>query len=246
MEIKAFLKNNAPIICTTTAVTATTAAVIFSARGHLRARDIVSEYEHDNDVTLTFTEDVKMTWKYYAPAAVSYVLAVASVVMLNKAYTSHISAIVSAAAVSERILKEYVSKVEEKLDPETIQEVKDEVAQKHLDEDRPTNKEVIFLGDDDCLFRDGFSGRYFMSSKNHIQDCINHMNRSINHNGYASLTDFYEYVGLEPTDSSDHLGWSSDGDLMHADFGSAMTVEGKPCIEYSFRPAPSTGFSIWL
>ena len=84
-----------------------------------------------------------------------------------------------------------------------------------------------------------------MSSKNHIQDCINHLNRAINHNGYASLTDFYEYIGLEPTDSSDYLGWGSDGDLMHADFGSAMTVEGKPCIEYSFRPAPTTGHNVW-
>lgn len=245
MQIKAFVKNNAPVICTATAVTATTAAVVLSARGHLKARDIVASENLDRDEPLTRVEDIKLTWKYYAPAAASYIIAVASVVFLNKAYTSHISAIVSAAAVSERLLTEYVSKVEERLDKDTIQEVRDEMAQEHLDEDKPVNREVIFLGDDECLFRDGFSGRYFMSSKNHIQDCINHMNRAINHNGYASLTDFYEYIGLEPTDSSDYLGWGSDGDLMHADFGSAMTVEGKPCIEYSFRPAPTTGHNVW-
>lgn len=246
MQIKAFVKNNAPAICTATAVTATTAAVVLSARGHLMARDVIEEENLNREEPLTLKEEVKLTWKHYAPAAVSYVIAVASIVCLNKAYTSHISAIVSAAAVSERLLSEYVTKVEERLDKDTLQEVRNEMAQTHLEEDKPANKEVIFLGDDECLFRDGFSGRYFMSSKNHIQDCINHMNRAINHNGSASLSDFYDYVGLEPTDSSDYLGWGSDGDLMHADFGSAMTVEGKPCIEYSFRPTPTTGHNVWF
>src|SRR5699024_11545911 len=102
MQIKAFVKNNAPVICTATAVTATTAAVVFSARGHLKARDIVASENLDRDEPLTRVEDIKLTWKYYAPAAASDIIAVASVVFLNKAYTSHISAIVSAAAVSER------------------------------------------------------------------------------------------------------------------------------------------------
>src|SRR5699024_8135987 len=156
---------------------------VFSARGHLKARDIVASENLDRDEPLTRVEDFKLTWKYYAQAAASYIIAVASVVVLNKAYRSHISAIVYGDAVSECHLIEYVSKVEERLDKNTIQEVRDEMAQKHLDEDKPANREVIFLGDDECLFRDGFSGRYFMSSKNHIQDCINHMNRAINHNG---------------------------------------------------------------
>src|SRR5699024_6000864 len=142
----------------------------------------------------------------------SYIIAVASVVVLNKAYTSHISAIVSAAAVSERLLTEYVSKVEERLDKDTIQEVRDEMAQEHLDEDKPANREVIFLGDDECIFRDGFSGRYVMSSKTHMQECTTHLTREINHNGHAPLSDFYEFMVLEPTDSSDNLGWGPDGD----------------------------------
>lgn len=244
MEIKAFLRKNAPTICTVAAVSGTTAAMVFAARGHTRARRIIDEHVIETGEVPTFTEDVKMTWKHYVPAAASYVLAFSSILLLNKAYVTHISAVVSAAAVSERILTEYVNKIEERLDSETLQEVRDEVAQDHIDRNPPT-KEVIFDGDDSIIVRDGFSGRYFRSSRNEVQYAVNSTNNLMNMQSYASLTDFYEQVGLDQTDESDYMGWSVSDGLFGVEFGTAITPEGRPCLEYSFRPAPKSGYHLW-
>lgn len=241
MEIQSFLKNNAPAICSVTAITAMTAATVFSARGHVRAKEVLAEIDED----LTRVEQVKATWVHYVPAAVSYAIAVASVIGINKSYSNHIAALVSAAALSDTILSEYISKVEEHLDSETLEKVKDEIAQDHVDTEAPANKEVIFLDDDETFFRDGYSGRYFKSSRNHLLTSINHLNREINEVGYASLSEFYDLVGLEPTTESDYLGWSNKDDLVAIGFGSAIMPNGVACIEYTFRSRPSTGYNLW-
>lgn len=246
MEIPAFVKNNAPAICTASAITAMTTATIFAARGHLRAQEVLNEIEVSEEAEpLTKVEMFKLTWKHYIPAAVSYAVAVASVIGINRSYTHQITAIVSAAALSEGVLMEYINKVEEHLDSDKIQDIKDEIAQSHVDEDGPLNKEILFLDDDETFFRDGYSGRYFKSSKTNVLNALNYLNRDINENGHASLTDFYDLVGLEATTESDYLGWSSQDDLVGVSFGSAIMPNGVACVEYTFRSSPSTGYNLW-
>lgn len=245
MDIKKAIQNNGPALCSATAIVATTTSLVLTAKGTIKAYEILEENKADGGKDPEPVEVAKLIWKEYIPAAVTFSIAVIAVIGINKSYNRQIAGVVSAAAVSEQLMREYLTRVEDRLTSDDLQEIRDEMAQEHVTNETPKNSEVIFVGDGDALFRDGISGRYFMSTKNEVEANINEFNRLINSQGYATLTDLYELLGLEQTNISDDLGWSAERGLLNVHFGAAMTADGRPCLELSFRDEPYAGYNVW-
>ena len=61
--------------------------------------------------------------------------------------------------------------------------------------------------------------------------------------GYASLNDFYDEIGLEPTSQGDDLGWNLD-ELMDVSFGAGLTKDDKPCIVLNYSVAPKYNYAL--
>lgn len=245
MDLKKAISDNGPALCSATAVAAMSATVVFTAKGTVKAHAILEEHRIETGSKPEAVDVAKLVWKEYIPAAVTFSIAILAVVGINKSYNRQLVGVVSAAAVSEQLMREYVSRVEDRLTSDDLQEIRDDLAQEHVDEESPKNSEVVFVGDGDALFRDGISGRYFMSTKNEVESSVNKLNRLINSHGYATLTDLYELLGLEQTNISDDLGWNGDRGLVNVNFGAAMTSDGRPCLELSFRDEPHPGYNIW-
>ena len=233
MDLKKAIQDNGPALCSAAAVTAMSASVAFTVKGTIKAHEILEEHRLTTGEDPEPLDAAKLVWKQYIPTIATFAVAIIAVVGINKSYNRQIAGVVSAAAVSEQLMREYVSRVENRLSSDELQEIRDEMAQEHVDQQSPKANEVVFVGDGDALFRDGISGRYFMSTKNDVDSNVNELNRIINNQGYATLTDMYELLGLEPTNISDDLGWSGDRGLVNVNYGAAMTSDGRPCLELS-------------
>ena len=81
------------------------------------------------------------------------------------------------------------------------------------------------------LFYDDFSGRIFESTIEKVQEAEYNLNRDLSMQGYATLNQFYDYLGLVPIDGGDDLGWSSGMNFDYywqewIDFGHHKTTMG--------------------
>jgi hypothetical protein len=55
------------------------------------------------------------------------------------------------------------------------------------------------------------------------------------------LSDFYEKIGLEPTEESPYVGWSLD-ELLEVKFVPELTSGYKPVLGIRFNPTPERAF----
>lgn len=68
------------------------------------------------------------------------------------------------------------------------------------------------------LFYDVFSDRYFESKTSKVLQAQYAINRNLILRGYATLSEFYNFLGIEPTEESELLGWVCCGDYYWIDF----------------------------
>lgn len=148
----------------------------------------------------------------------------------------------AAFVLSERTFEEYKSKVVEKLGARKEQNVRDEIAQDRVLQNPPPPTIVIATGKVLCY--DGFAGRYFESDMESLKKAQNDINRQIMYDGFASLSDFYDLLGLRHTDLSDDVGWNSETQEVSLKFSSVLTEDNRPCLAFTFEVHPFRGHSL--
>lgn len=239
--------DNSPAILTALGVTGTLTAVFLTGKATFKAADIIAlENEHilqnpgtvnTNYEALSAKEKTNLVWKLYVPAAGTAAMAVACIIAANHVGTRRAAAIASAYTLSEKAFVEYKGKVLEKLGEKKEQTVRDEIAQDRVNKNPPA-KSTLFVTEDGlvpCL--DTHSGRYFKSTRQRIDQAVLDTNFQILHEDYASVSDFWERIGLAKTASSDEIGWNTNGRL-DIEYATAMTDDGKPCLTVGFRSVP--------
>jgi len=68
--------------------------------------------------------------------------------------------------------------------------------------------EDIVVMDGEELFYDEYSGRYFKSTSEVVKTAEYELNRNFTTRGYCELNEFYELLGIEPTDYGHVIGWN--------------------------------------
>jgi hypothetical protein len=101
---------------------------------------------------------------------------------------------------------------------------------------------VIIAGSGDVLCFDMTTGRYFVSTVEKIRQAENKVNFDIISHMYASLSSFYDEIGLPPTTYSDSVGWNSDN-RVEVQFSTVMSPDGRPCIAIDFVGPPTAEYS---
>lgn len=141
-----------------------------------------------------------------------------------------------AYTISERAYEEYRTKVVKHIGSNKEEKIRDEIAQDRVDR-KPVSKEVIIAGSGNVLCFDSYSGRYFNSTMETLKGAQNDTNYQVLNQGYASLSDFYERVGLPATDASEEVGWTQDKTL-ELEFSTTLSEDGRPCLSFAFFVAP--------
>jgi len=186
---------------------------------------------------------VEKAWKMYLPAVITGGVTVTCIIFSNRIGSRRAAAVAAAYSLTERAFEEYRDKVIEKLGDRKEQAIRDEIVQDRMDRHPPVQSQVIVTGTGDVLCTDAYSGRYFNSSIESIKQAQNNTNYQILHDGYASLTDFYGRIGLDPTQVSDDVGWNSDR-MLEIFFSAALTPnDQKPCVSIEFNVVPFRNYT---
>lgn len=234
-----FTVDNSPAILTAVGVVGAVTTAYLSGRAAFEAANLIALREGSEEIVLEPKEKVEMVWQLFIPAAGSGVMTVVAIIAANRIGTRRAAAMASAYMISEKAFETYRDKVVEKIGKNKEREIRDGVAQ-DLVCDHPVSTNEVVIIDGDVLFMDAYSGRYFRSDMEKVKSAQNAINYMINHDFYASLQDFYNYIGLPSTTESNEVGWNSDR-LMEIEFSTAL-ANSQPCIVITFSVIPTRGY----
>lgn len=241
---------NSPLLLTAAGVLGVVGTAVATHKAAVKSRDtlLMADAElvrmaalkgEDEAPVFSNMEIVKLVWTNYIPPVLIGSATIAAIVMSNRISVKRAAAMSAAYTLSAKASAEYREKIMEKLGIKEEQKVQDELAQERVNKNPPN--EVIVVAGGKVLCRDAFSGQYFRTTADALRKAENDLNFKINHNQSASLTDFYNLLGLEPTDISDNIGWNFD-QLMKLEISAVVADDKEPCLEFRFLPHPLPDF----
>lgn len=242
-----FVTDNSPGILTGLGVAgAVTTAVLAGRAGYLAGMDASTQYheavQEGEDLPEHLLEPkhlVKTYWKGFIPAGAVGATTIASIIMANQIGSRRTAAITAAFKLSEQLSEEYKDKVTKTLGLQKEEKMRSELAAEKMEKDPPPAGMLIISGSD-VLFLDELSGRYFHSQVETVKKAVNDINYKVNNYFHASVTDFYELIGLEGTKFSDSIGWNTD-ELLDVQFTATM-YQDKPAIMLGYNHGPILGY----
>ena len=245
--------DNSPALLTALAVTGTVFTAVLTNKAAFRAARIIEVEQTilDSIVTpatnyghvthqLTLREKADLTWKLYVPPAATGAATIACIIGAHQVGSRRTAALAAAYSLSEKAYAEYKAKIVEKLGEKKEQGLRDEISQDRVNRNPVEEREVIILSGDQLCY-DSYSGRYFQSNMEAVKKAQNDLNYRIISDNYASLTDFYNLLGLESTSVSDEVGWNVDK-LLEISFTSTLATDGRPAICLDYRVEPVRGY----
>lgn len=241
-----FTIDNSPLILTAIGVAGTVTTAYLTGKATIKACQIIADEQYKRNINisaghhaekLTKKEKVNLVWKHYIPAVGMGAVTVASIVSANRIGTGRAAAMAAAYTAIEKASNEYREKVVEKLGDHKERGIRDDIAQDRVNENPMSQRTVIVTGSGDVPCFEMYTARYFESTMENLKKAMNDVNFIINKDGYASLSDFYDKIGLPHTSISDDLGWNSD-ELLDLEFTTTLNDEQKPCIAFNYRVVP--------
>lgn len=235
------VKANGPELLIGMGIAGMLSTTIFAVKATPKALELIEEEENRLNKDLNRREKIKVAWKPYLPAAISFGLSTACLIGANNINTRRSTALATACTISERALKEYSAKVVEVIGEEKEREIRDEISKDTLAK-HPLESSVIVVGKGDTLCYDTISGRYFKANMEQIKEVVNKLNYTMLQQSYISLNEFYMEMGLPTTDAGEVLGWSVDEGLLEVYFSAQIDDNGQPCLVLNYVVNPYSNF----
>lgn len=237
------VKHNAPAILTGVAVAGTLSTAYLAATAGWKASKLIDHEElrlgHPitGPIRLSTKERAKIAWPLFIPAVGVGTMTIACVLGANHLQGQRAAALAGAYSLSEKAFSEYRAKVIERTSVVKEQQVRDSIAQDQIDRNPPTHSEIHILPNSDQTCYDSMTGRYFTTTSEKLRSAENTFNKTLLDNGYASLNDFYDLIGLRGTTAGEELGWTTDR-LVELHVTTTMDDAQRPCLSLGFVHAP--------
>lgn len=242
-KVRHILAENATAILTAGGVAGTVGTAVLTGRASFKAAEVIKERELPEQKfgeELDKKAKVLLVWPLFLPPVGLGTATIASIIMANRLSAKKAAALAAAYGISEKSFQEYREKALEKLGVNKEQKVRDEVAQDRIN--KHPNSEVIVIGGGEVLCYDMLTGRYFRSSVEGIKKAESKLHSEIYHHMYASLTSFFDDIGLPPTDYTEEVGWNSNN-IPEVQFSTTLTPDDKPCIAINFNNTPRPDYT---
>jgi len=234
-----FVVDNSPGILTGFAVAGTVTTAILTGKAAYSSALVIESYRPTHADDLTTEQKVKMVWKEYIPPAVMLTTTVAAIILANQIGSRRAAAITAAFKLSEKMSEEYREKIVKTLGVKAEEKARSELAGEKAVKNPPPNS--LIIAGSEVLFFDELSGRWFTNEVEAVRKAVNDINYQVNNYYSASLSDFYEMIGLAKTVFSDEVGWNTD-DLLEVRFSATLLDSGKPAISIAYNNNPIRGF----
>lgn len=260
MKLKMFekighaLKKASPTILTCVGAVGVVVTAVLTAKATPKALEQIeadSRKNRDGDLNAaTKLEMVKSCWKHYIPAAVTGAASLACFFSANALNRRQQAALTSAYALVAGSYADYQRKLKEMYGKETHEKIMTSLAAERVDQNH-----VIYSGglvgtacldfedadEEEHLFYDSFSDRYFTSTIGKVLQAEYHLNRNFAiGGGCIGVNDFYELLGIEPMRNFSSIGWWVGDEFCWIDFNhtKAELEDGLECyiIEMVYTP----------
>lgn len=241
---KRFVNKRSPEILTGLGITGMITTTILAVRATPKAIQLIDEKKKEQwGDDLSPLEIVKIAWRPYLPAVIIGVTSTACLIGSCSVNARRNAALATAYKLSETAFSEYKEKVVETIGDKKEHSVRDKVAEERIKKNPVSKNEVVVTGNGKTLCFDPISGRYFMCSIEVIKKAENTLNKQMIHdiNGYVSLNDFYDEIGLDHTSVGNDLGWNTD-QLIDIDFSSQLNDNGEPSVVLDYMVAPNYNY----
>lgn len=243
-QAQRFAQNNSTTILTTVGVVGVATTALLTGKASFQAARVIDSVENaigtTEDASQRFKERAQLTWKLYIPAATTAAVTVACIVSANRIGSQRTAALAAAYTITDKAFVEYKNKVVKTIGENKEQRVRDDVAQDKVT-NTPVPSTIVVNESSKQLCFDSYSSRYFLSTMEELKSAQNRLNHLILSDDNASLSDFYDCVGLEHTQFSDDIGWNADK-LLELEFSACVSPEQKPAISMTYRVEPIRGF----
>src|SRR5690606_4348768 len=116
---------------------------------------------------------------------------------IHSVHSRRAATMMSLYTLTDTAFKEYKTKVVETIGEKKEEAIREEIAKDRMNDNPPTDGQVIITGGGDQLCYDMYSGRYFKSDIEKIRKAMNDLNQEALQNFYVPLNMFYSSIGLE-------------------------------------------------
>lgn len=246
---KRFWQRNASTILTTIGGIGVVATSVLSIKATPKAMQLIEEAKEEKGEELSSFEVMKVAWKPYIPAVLIGTATIACIFGANTLNKRQQVSLMSAYALLDNSYKEYKNKLKELYGEEAHQNILEAIAAEKAENvgiNTPgyVSNNRLYL-DDKCgetrLFYDEYGKRFFETTLEQVISAEYHLNRNYVLRGYTILNEFYEFLGIEPTDYGNEIGWAiSDDGTFWIDFDHYQTeIDGVECyiIDMPFGPS---------
>lgn len=203
---KVFFKKNGPTILTCIGGIGVIATAVLAVKATPKALERLEEVKDEKGEELTVVDTIMAVGPSYIPAIATGAATLICIFSANSLSKRQQASIVSAYALLDSSYKQHKAKVEELYGKTGMERISEEIAKDKYEDD-------ITVDEDKQLFFDQFSGRYFESTMEDVLRAEYQLNRDLTLEDAVTLNRFYDYLGLEPIDGGDALGWSTGGNF---------------------------------
>jgi len=175
-----------------------------------------SRKAHNDPDAYTKLEAFQSAWIYYVPSVVMGAATMICIFGANILNKHQQAAITSAYALLNDAYQDYKDKLKELYGEDAHRKIMEAIAVEKADDMYIASTGLLGGSsldfgehdpEDNRLFYDSFSKRYFESSINRVIQAEYYLNRDFAIGGYRSVNDFYEFLGIEPISGGDEIGW---------------------------------------
>jgi len=247
--------ENASALLTSFGIVGTVSTAVLAGKASFEAAEILTEHDRDAEVkrlsddTLVPArgklDTVKLVGHLYVPAVATGGVTIGAIVMAHRVNSKRIAALATAYALSEGRMDEYQEKIKDKLGINKEKTARDELAQERVNRDFEEYDDEFFdrtvINDKNwskVLCHDAYTGRFFYSSVEAINKAVNELNKEVLDSNYATLSDFYDSIGLDHVSISDDFGWNTN-EMCEIDWSTCTTPDGiQPAHSFDFVNRP--------
>lgn len=232
MNARLFIKHNSATILSLMAVAGVVATAVTTARATTKAITALKTEQSGKSEELTVVEKAKIVIPIYIPPIVTGAATVICILGSNVLSQRSQASITSAYALTNQAYQDYRQKVREMYGEETDHKIIEAIAVDRAECMRVTASYLCGECDTSLEYNSGkpilwyeeYSKRFFEASFEQVLTAEYHVNRNFILRGYNVLNELYDFLGLEPTDFGNEMGW-------------APTDEGEYWIEFNHRKA---------
>lgn len=250
------LKKASPTILSILGTVGVVATAILAVKATPKALECIENAKEtkqpENGEDLTRMETIAACWQYYIPAIATGIATIGCILGANVLNRRQQASLISAYALVNRQYSDYKRKLKELYGSKANKEIMESLAEEKVDQDHTIiaqsimgNSSLSFEGavEDERLFYDAFSGRYFTSTIGKVLQAEYHLNRNFALSGGGiALNHFYDLLGIDGIPEGDAIGWFVNDEMYWVDFDHSKVIleDGLECYIIDMVYTPGT------